>query len=65
VLNLVKNAIKFSPVNGDNIVISARLIDKPGSLICQSKQLEVSVRDRGIGIPQSELKHIFEPFYRT
>ena len=35
----------------------------PGSLICQSKQLEVSVQDRGVGIPQSEIGHIFEPFY--
>lgn len=33
-LNLVKNAIKFSHVKGENIVITARLIDKPGSLIC-------------------------------
>lgn len=44
-------------------MISARLINKPGSLICQSKQLEVSVQDRGVGIPQSEIGHIFEPFY--
>ena len=50
-LNLVRNAIKFSHVHGDNIVISARLIEKPGSLISNRKQIEVTVQDRGIGIP--------------
>ena len=64
-LNLVRNAIKFSHVHGDNIVISARLIEKPGSLNSQRKQLEVTVQDRGIGIPSSEIDRVFEPFFRT
>jgi two-component system phosphate regulon sensor histidine kinase PhoR len=29
------------------------------------KEIQVSVADRGIGIDQKELPHIFEPFYRS
>lgn len=43
VLNLAKNAIKFSHTSGEDIVISSRLVSKPDSLISESKQLEVSV----------------------
>ena len=55
ILNLVKNAVKFSVYDGENIVISSRIVTKPGSLISQRKQLEVSVQDRGLGIRDSEL----------
>ena len=55
ILNLVKNAVKFSVHDGENIVISSRIVAKPGSLISQRKQLEVSVQDRGLGIRDSEL----------
>ena len=46
-------------------MISAQIVDKPSSLISQSKQLEVSVQDRGLGIQASELEHVFTPFFRT
>ena len=65
ILNLVKNAVKFSFQDGENIVISSRIVAKPGSLISQRKQLEVSVQDRGLGIRDSELEHVFTPFFRT
>ena len=65
VLNLAKNAVKFSLPNGEDIVISSRIVAKPGSLISQSKQLEVSVQDRGLGIHHSELEHVFTPFFST
>lgn len=52
--NLVDNAIKYSPVN-DDITISAQI---------DSDFLAISVRDHGIGIPQSSMAHIFDKFYR-
>ena len=52
--NLVTNALKFSPTGGE-IVIGLRSL---------SDQVEIRVSDQGIGIPRSELEHIFERFYR-
>ena len=51
--NLIANARSFSPDDG-TIVLAAR---GAGSII------EVSVADRGPGIPDSKLEHIFDRFY--
>jgi CheY-like chemotaxis protein/anti-sigma regulatory factor (Ser/Thr protein kinase) len=53
-MNLVGNAIKFTP-EGGRIDISAQQTDR---------QVQVKVRDSGPGIPQEEQKRIFEAFYR-
>ncbi|HXJ88120.1 MAG TPA: HAMP domain-containing sensor histidine kinase [Candidatus Binatia bacterium] len=58
--NLVTNAIKYSPRNG-MIAIIAEISD----LGTAGKELRIHVRDNGIGISPSEMKHIFEPFYRS
>lgn len=50
--NLIDNACKFS--NGEVEV----------KLSMQAEQLSVSISDHGIGIPNSELENIFEPFRR-
>ncbi len=47
--NLVSNALKFS--KGTPVMVT---INKPN----------IIVQDHGIGIPESEIKHIFQPFYR-
>jgi len=54
-LNLVGNAIKFSP-NGGQITIEAERCLRDGSLV------EIRVHDTGVGIPISKLSSIFEPF---
>jgi two-component system, OmpR family, sensor histidine kinase SenX3 len=56
VFNLFDNAVKYS---GDNreIVVDVRTPDMDAVLL--------SVRDLGIGIPRSELKRIFNRFYRA
>ena len=55
VYNLLDNAVKFSPARS---VVEVRGRHDGGFV-------EISVRDRGTGIPESELEHIFERFYRV
>ncbi len=52
--NLVGNAIKYSP--------QARNIDV--SLQSENGTVMLLVRDYGIGIPEEDKKHLFEPFHR-
>eukprot|EP01114_Cavostelium_apophysatum_P013141 TRINITY_DN3119_c0_g1_i1.p1 TRINITY_DN3119_c0_g1~~TRINITY_DN3119_c0_g1_i1.p1 ORF type:complete len:920 (+),score=244.20 TRINITY_DN3119_c0_g1_i1:120-2879(+) len=56
-INLVSNAIKFS--NGGEVVVSARSEDLMGESECK---ITVSVKDRGIGIPEDAQPKIFQPF---
>jgi signal transduction histidine kinase len=53
--NLVSNAIKYTPDQGEVYI----------SLTEQNGHLVGSVRDTGIGIAQEEIDLIFEEFYRT
>ena len=58
--NLIVNAIKYSGPGGW-IGISASLHEGKG----ESKEVQISVQDHGPGISSSDLRHIFEPFYRS
>jgi len=53
--NLIGNAIKYSP-DGSDIDVEMRVAGAEAS---------ISVRDRGIGIPQAEQELVFERGYRT
>lgn len=55
-LNLLDNAVKYSGENPD-VAVKFRLRS--------TGMAEVHVRDRGRGIPSSELKSIFKRFYRV
>lgn len=54
-VNLVHNAVKFSASGGD-VVVRVKPVDA---------ELWVEVQDRGVGIPQRELKRVFERFYKV
>ena len=54
-INLVNNAIKYSP-DEKYLKVAARAED--GAIL-------VSVTDRGMGIPKADQKRIFEKFYRA
>lgn len=57
VTNLVENALKYSPAETP-IQLKARVIGPPA-------ELEVRVIDQGIGILATELRAIFDKFYRV
>lgn len=53
--NIITNAIKFSP-EGGTITFRTML---------RAKRLVIGIKDEGVGIPKSNLKKIFERFYRV
>jgi phosphoserine phosphatase RsbU/P len=58
-VNLIGNAVKFTPADGRVSVTVARVVTHG------SHWGEVRVVDSGPGIPDSEQKAIFEPYYRS
>ena len=75
IYNLLSNAFKFTPDNG-SIVINVSFISvdqvSRNSAINPNKSVEgiiiqyveISVEDSGIGIPASNIEHVFERFYK-
>lgn len=55
ILNLLTNAVKYTPEHG-NISVNC----KPWGA-----RIQISVRDSGVGIPESELHKVFTPFERV
>jgi two-component system phosphate regulon sensor histidine kinase PhoR len=56
ILNILHNAIKYSPEGGEVVMEAAP--DEKGRVV-------LSVLDSGPGIPPNELERVFERFYRT
>jgi len=59
--NVIRNAVRYSPL-GAPVSVSARL-DAPAAR--EERRVVVEVSDRGPGVPEKDLKLIFEPFYRV
>jgi heavy metal sensor kinase len=55
ILNLLDNAVKYTPAGGDISLALAR----------QNGNAEIVVRDTGIGIPESAQPRVFDRFYRV
>lgn len=54
-LNFIKNGIEAMP-DGGNITVRAGIINN---------QVQIAIKDTGVGIPQEKLKNIGEPFFTT
>jgi two-component system sensor histidine kinase CpxA len=52
--NLVRNAVRYAGDSGP-INITA---------VSEGEEIRINVTDQGPGLPESELEHIFKPFYR-
>jgi signal transduction histidine kinase len=55
ILNLITNAVKFSPENSA-IIVRAEV---------RKDELLIQIKDRGTGIPHEELESVFEEGYRA
>ncbi len=63
-INLLNNALKFTPVGGTVTVESGQQADAPpeARVAEEGGWIFVRVSDTGIGIPGDQIAHIFEPF---
>lgn len=52
--NLLSNAFKFTPDNGKITI----------SIIEKGNQVSIHFKDNGIGIPENELKNVFQPYFK-
>jgi two-component system phosphate regulon sensor histidine kinase PhoR len=55
ILNLLSNALKYNRPNG-SVILKA---------VSGEGELKISVQDTGVGIPEDDLGHLFEKFYRV
>ncbi|MET0462835.1 MAG: ATP-binding protein [Chitinophagaceae bacterium] len=55
IVNLLSNAVKYS---SDNTTITL-------SVLILGDEVQISVKDNGVGIPAPELSQIFDPYYRV
>lgn len=54
-VNVLENAIKFSPA-GHSVT---------GLILLEGKHIALRVKDKGLGIAEEDLKHVFVPFFRA
>jgi len=57
IVNLLSNAVKYTP-SGGAVRVETK-VDEVESLV------RVSVADTGVGIPEDEIDHVFDKFYRV
>jgi PAS domain S-box-containing protein len=59
-INILSNAVKYSP-NGQNVELDIKTRVNANN----QEQIGIIVRDKGIGIPNENIEHIFDKFWRA
>jgi two-component system phosphate regulon sensor histidine kinase PhoR len=57
IVNLLSNAVKYTP-SGGSVRIGSEVDEIAGTI-------RVKVTDTGVGIPEDEIEHVFDKFYRV
>ncbi|MBK5292422.1 MAG: HAMP domain-containing protein [Acidobacteriia bacterium] len=60
-VNLIENALNYTPEGGSILVAGRTVPPREG----RHEEVEISVRDSGIGIPAEDQPRLFERFYRV
>jgi signal transduction histidine kinase len=58
-LNLMGNAVKFTPEGGSISILATPFVDGPASVV------RVGVRDTGIGVAPEHQQRVFDPFFQV
>jgi signal transduction histidine kinase len=59
-LNLISNAVKFSPEKGEILISFSRVLNDQ-----MQDHISVAITDNGIGIPEKEIPELFHRFFRA
>ena len=60
VLNLLSNAVEFTPEGGRVDISTQCVVEKEGML-----SIKIEIRDNGVGIPASMIDKVFDPYFTT
>ncbi len=63
--NLIDNAVKYTPENGQISVAAQPIAAHTGAAAIERAMIELTVSDSGIGIPEQDRPRVFERFYRV
>jgi two-component system OmpR family sensor kinase/two-component system sensor histidine kinase QseC len=62
-INLIENALAYSPSNSEVAVSAVKAVDKRSST--SDELIKIEIADSGAGIPEDYLQKIFNPFVRV
>ena len=60
ILNILSNAVEFTPEGGRIDIVTANYAEKG-----KSKSIRIDIKDNGVGIPQSMIDKVFDPYFTT